>query len=132
MCTHHVQQGERGAEVIGVVLNRLSNGFSNGLEARKMNNAIDMVGIKDTIEFRAIIDIGFVKRPAFGILLAHNGFNTVDDFFRRVGKIVNDNRFVAAIEQLNHRMAANESGASGNEDAGVFWIFLLAHTRPLL
>ena len=97
-----------------------------------MNNAVDMVRIKDTIELRAIIDIGFVKRQALGILLAHNGFNTVDDFFRRVGKIVNDNRFVAAIEQLNHRMAANESGTSGNEDAGVFRIFLLAHTRLLL
>ena len=81
MCTHHVQQGERGAEVIGVVLNRFSNGFSNGLEARKMNNAVDMVRIKDTIELRAIVDVGFVKCQALGILLAHNGFNAVDDFF---------------------------------------------------
>ena len=97
-----------------------------------MNNAVDMVRIKDTIELRAIVDIGFVKRQTRGVLLAHNGFNAVDDFFRRVGKIVNDDCFVAAIKQLNHRMAANESGASGNENAGVFWIFLLAHTRPLL
>ena len=81
VCAHHVQQGERGAEVIGVVLNRLSNGFSNGLEARKMNNAVDMVRIKDTIELRAIVDIGFVKRQTRGVLLAHNGFNAVDDFF---------------------------------------------------
>ena len=84
------------------------------------------------VKVRAIVDIDLVEREAFGVFLAHDGLDAVDNFFRRIGKIVNDDCLIALIEQFNYGMAANKTGASGDKYAGVFGVLLLAHEYPFL
>ena len=45
-------------------------------------------------------------------------------------KVVDDDDLVAVLKELDHRVAADEAGAAGDEHAGVLGVFCFAHGFP--
>ena len=119
MVAHDVEQHERVLDVVVVVLDGLVDRFVDGLEAGEVDHAIDMVGVEDLVHGLAVQDVCLIEGEVLGGLVAHDGLDAVDGDSARVGKIVNDDNLVAALEELDDGVGADESGATGDEDADV-------------
>ena len=130
MLAHDVHEGERVAEVVCVVLDRLDHGLADGLEAGEVDHTVDGVRVKDALEGDAVVDVGAVEGEALGGVLAHDGVDAVEDLLGRVGEVVDDDDLITVLEELDDGVGADEAGAAGDEDAGVLGVFLLAHWVP--
>ncbi len=130
MVAHDVHQRERVAQVVGVVLDGLLHRLAHGLEAGKVNHAVDLVVGEDLLQGLTVVDVGPIKGQVLGAIFAHDGVDAVDDLLRRVGEVVHDDGVVACIEQLDHGVAANEPGTAGDEDGRILRKLLLTHAIP--
>ncbi len=129
---HDVNERERVANVVGVVLDGLGDGLADGLEARKVNHAARVVLVEDLGERRAVVDVGLVEGEIGGRVVADDGLDAVKDLGRGVGEVVDNNDLVAAREKFDDGVAADEPGTAGNEHAGVLGRDLLAHGSPFI
>ncbi len=130
MLAHDVHEGERVAEVVGVVLDRLGDGLAHGLEAGEVDHAVDLVLVEDALERLAVVHVGAVEGEALGGLGSHDGVDAVEHLLGGVGQVVDDDDLIAVLEQLDARVGADEAGAAGDEDARVLGGDLLAHEIP--
>ncbi len=129
---HHVDEGQRIAEVVRVVLDRLRDRLSDCLEACEVDDTVDIVLVEDLVHRLAVIHIGTIEREVLCLLFADDRIDAVDDLLRGIGQIVHNNDLVAAVQELDDRVAADESCTAGDEDAGILRILLLAHARLLV
>ena len=129
---HDVDERERVADVVGVVLDRLGDGLAHGLVAGKVDNATRAVLVEDLGERGAVVDVGLVEGEIGGGGLTHDGLDAVADLGRRVGEVVDNDDLVAALEEFDNRVAADEAGTAGHEYAGVLGRDLLAHGSPFV
>ena len=127
---HDVDERERVADVVGVVLDRLGDGLTHGLEAGEVDDAVDRVGVEDLLERGAIIHVRDDELEVLGRFGANDDLDAVLDLRGGVGEVIDDDDLVVLLEQLDHGVAADEASAAGDEHAGVFGIDLLAHGVP--
>lgn len=74
-----------------------------------MNNAVDVwVFLEDIIQSRFVCDVHFVERRS----LAGDELNTVDDFFRGIVEVVDDDNVVARLEKSNDSEGTNVTAAT--------------------
>ena len=129
MLAHDVNERERVADVVGVVLDGLAHGLADGLEASEVDHAIGVVLVKDLGERRAVVDVGLVEGEVCRGVVTNDGLDAVEDLARGVGEVVNHDHLVAAAQKLDDRVASDEAGTSGHEHAGIGRCDLLAHRR---
>ena len=136
MLAHNVAQNERVGDVVVVILERLFDALAHGLEAREMNNAVNIVFGEDalervTIEHVVLVELhalGSTRRSfAVGFRLLHDLSDAINGLLAGIRQVVDNDHAIASLEQLNARMAANKASAAGNQD-----ILNIRHIRPLL
>ena len=132
MVSHDIKKGEGIAQVVCVVLDRLGNGFANGLEAGKVNDKVNGVLIKDAVQCICVVDVCLVERKALSVFFSHYGFDAIDNLCRSIGEVINNNSLVAGIEQFNNGMAANKARATGDKYAGILWNQSVRHINPFV
>ena len=132
MVSHDIKKGEGVTQVVCVVLDRLGNGLTDGLEASKVDDKVNSVLVKDAVQCIFVVDVCLVERKALGVFFSHNGFDAIDNLYRSIGEVVNNDSLVAGIEQLNNGMAANKARAAGNKYAGILWDQSVRHINPFV
>jgi hypothetical protein len=101
----------RFSDGLGGVSPVLSDGSDKcaHLQSSKVNDVVDIwVLLEDFVERSLICDIALVKSRS----LAANELDAVDDFWRGVVKVVDDDDFVVCFEECKGRERANVAGAT--------------------
>ena len=124
---HDVNECEGVAQVVGVVLDGLGDRLAYGLEAGKVDDAVDLVRGEDLLQCVAVVDVGDDELEVCGGLGADDGLDAVLDLCGGVGEVVHDDDLVAVLKQLDAGVAADEAGAAGHEHASVLRGEGLAH-----
>ena len=106
---HDVNEREGVAQVVGVVLDGLGDRLAHGLEAGKVDDAVDLVRGEDLLQRVAVVDVGDDELEVCGGLGADDGLDAVLDLGGGVGEVVHDDDLVAVLEQLDAGVAANEA-----------------------
>ena len=127
MLTHDVDERERVADVVAVVLDGLGHGLAHGLVAGEVDHAVDAVRVEDTGEGLAVVDVGDIEGEVRGRLGADDGLDAIFHLGGGVGEIIDDDDLVSAFKQLDDGVRADEAGAAGDEDAGVLRSEGLSH-----
>ena len=123
MLAHNIAQNERVGDVVVVILERLFDALAHGLEAREMNNAVNIVFGKNALERVAIEHIvlielhtlGSTRRSfAVGFRLLHDLSDAINGLLAGIRQVVDNDHSIASLEQLDARMAANKASAAGD------------------
>ena len=109
---HDLGQHQGGIQVVIIILPRDGHGFAHGLQAREMNDAADLIFRENFAQQRFITDITFVKFQTLSGELLH----TVQALRVGIAQIVNDHHAVTAFQQFHAGMAADITGAAGNQN----------------
>ena len=127
MVAHDVDEHQGVFDVVVVVLDGLAHRLADGLKAGEVDDAVDLMGVEDLVHGLAVEHVGLVEGEVLGSLFAHDGLDAVDGDGAGVGKVIDDDDLVAALEQLNDGVRADKAGATGYEDAGVFGVECFGH-----
>ncbi len=84
-----------------------------------MDHAVDVVVGEDLFEGGAVADVHLVKAQALEGFVAHDLAHAVEHLGVGVGQIVHHDYLVAVLKQVDAGMAADKTGATGDEDASV-------------
>lgn len=106
---HGLEQGNGAADIDAPILERDFTGFADGLEGGKVDDIVD-VGVlgKDLLDGFFVGDVDVVE----GRSLAANRLNAVDNFLRRVVKIVDNDDLVVGLEEGESSEASDVSGST--------------------
>ena len=113
MRPHGFEQHQRAVDVVVVILEGLDAAFAHSLQPRKMDDRIESVLGKDALHCGAVAHVCIVKAEIFARDLA----DAVHRLLAGIAQIVDDGYLVAAVQQGDQRMAADESGAASQENA---------------
>ena len=100
-------QSVRSERVVGIIFERVLNRFRDHDRSREMHDRADLLLVDDTVEEHPLGDRALIERD----VRRH-------DFARAVGQIVDDRDAPPGILQRQHRVAADITGAAGDEDCG--------------
>ena len=108
---HDLAEHQGGIEIVLIIFHRLGNGLADGLEARKVDGAGNLMLCKDFFQQRLVAHIALDELHR----LAGNFGYAVQAFRVGIAEIVNYNRRMACFDQFHTGMAANISGAAGHK-----------------
>src|SRR5438309_6748514 len=100
-------QPQRGERVVGVIFQRVLDRFRNHDRPGEMHDRADPALVDDAVEKHRLGDRALVERHVVG-----------HDLARAVRQIVNHRDAPAGVLQRQHGMAADITGAAGDEDCG--------------
>ena len=113
---HPMGQGEPGQddgaeEVVAVVVQRLGDGFSHGLEACEVDDPVEAVAFEDRLHGVLIGGVGLMElwRPAADLA------DLIHYLSVAVAEIVHQDYFVSCVEEFHCGVAPDVSGPSGDE-----------------
>ena len=106
---HDLEHAQRGVEIVAVVGQRQTDGFTDGLEACKVNNACDGLLSENAAQRLLVADVDVIKRRAF----TRNFFNAIENLRRAVREIVRQHDLNARVQAGDRRMRPNEPGTAG-------------------
>ena len=86
--------------------------LAHGLQARKVDDAVDVVGGKDLGELLLVADIALDKLDG----LARDCLDAVEHDRRGVAQVVKRDGLVPRVLQLDDGVASDEAGSAGNEN----------------
>ena len=129
-------QHQRAGDVVPVVLQRLLDAFAHGLEAGEVDDGVDVVFLEDALKRLAVEDVVLVERQAVVIGgqagdLAH----AVERHLARIAQVVDHDDAVTLVEQFDAGVAADETGAAGDQNADLIVGLgkaLVGHDDPFL
>ena len=109
--THRLAERDRRAEVVVVVFQRHLHRLAHGLEAREMNDAVDLLLGKNAVESGAVAHVHLIKfqRPARDL------FDPSSRLRAAVDEIVHHDDIHALLKQLHARVAADVAHAAGHQ-----------------
>ncbi len=122
MAARHVAQRQRAGHVVPVVLERLLHAFAHGLEPGEVDDDIHRMTLEHLLQRLGIQDALLVEGQAAALAVglgAGEGAHALERFLAGIAQVVDHHHVVAAVEQLHHRMAADESGATRDQDRGL-------------
>jgi hypothetical protein len=110
---HRLEQRDRAADVVLVVLERLVHRLAHGLEPGKVDDAVDGRARKRACKGLPVADIPLDElRTRTRDLL-----DAVDDDGRRVAEVVEDHGLMPCLLQRNDRMASDETRATRDQNS---------------
>ena len=109
---HRLQQADRALDIVRVILDRLCDGFADGLEPRKMYDGPDFMRRECLAQCCGIPQI----RLDEGDTLASQLADAVDHRRPAVAEVVEDHHLVLRTCQRNRCVAADIPGASGEKN----------------
>lgn len=112
---HDFKKGKSNIEVSAVVKQWLFDRFSHGFKAGEMNNGIKRVVRKKRVELFFVLEVKKMRRN----MRAGDLFDPFQDFLAAISKIVDNGDGIAALDKFDDSVAADVSGAAGNEDVHV-------------
>ena len=109
--THRLAERDRRAEVVVVVFQRHLHRLAHGLEAREMNDAVDLLLGENAVEPGAVAHVHLIKfqRPARDL------FDPSARLCAAVDEIVHHDDIHALLKQLHARVAADVAHAAGHQ-----------------
>ena len=119
MPCHDLAECQRGIQIVLIIFHRLGNGFPHRLEPRKVNGAGNFVLGENFLQKRLVAHVALDERDVFAGDLRH----AAQALGVRIAEIIDHNGRVARLDQLYTGVAADVSGAAG--DQYVHFIFLL-------
>ena len=117
LLARHLQHVEERTEVVGVVLERVGNRFTDGFECSKVDNCIYIIVNKQLAYCRNVAEIHLDKRKLATCDLA----DAVVVGSVAIGKVICDYDIIAALDKFNSNVAADKAGTAGNKH-GLFHI----------
>ena len=91
--SHHITEVDGSADIVLIVLQRLSHGLAYRFQACKMDDRFDLLFLEDLIHRFLVADIRFIECK----VLSCDLFYTVKGFFRCIVKVVRYNNVIACI-----------------------------------
>ena len=110
---HHLEQHQRSCDVVRVVPQRDVCALPNGFQACEMDDSVGPQRREDIGQGVAIGDVDHVQRS----LAACDGVDPSNRFSLRVVQVVDDRNLMTPAEQLDHGMASDVTGSTGDEDS---------------
>ena len=77
-----------------IISYRLSNRFTDSLETRKVNDRVNIVLVKYTVDSFVIKKVGIIELRT----LSGNSLNSVDNTFLTVGKVIENNYITTVVK----------------------------------
>ena len=103
--SHHITEGQRGVEIISIILDRHTGRLSDSLISCKMNHSVNFFLLEKSFQAFAVTNVLLVEfRPSACDLL-----DAVYDHLFGIIEIVSDNNIIACIQKLHHRVASDKS-----------------------
>ena len=112
MLAHDLQNGQRGIQIVAVIEQRLFDGFADGLESGKVDDAGDVVVGKKPVHRGPVAAVCLDEDRA----LAGDALDAVNDLRRTVVQIINNDDILSRVQQGNGGVAADEPGAAGQKN----------------
>ena len=95
MFAHNFENGQCRVQIVAVIEQRLFDRFTNSLEPGKVNHAGDVVVCKKLVHRGLITAVGLNKGQA----LAGDFLNAVNDLWRTVVQIIDDDDILSCVQQ---------------------------------
>ena len=95
MFAHNFENGQCRVQIVAVIEQRLFDRFTNSLEPGKVNHAGDVVVCKKLVHRGLITAVGLNK----GRALAGDFLNAVNDLWRTVVQIIDDDDILSCVQQ---------------------------------
>ena len=111
MGRHRFAEGERGGQVVGVILQRLFHRLAHGLQAGKVHDAVDGVSLKDAVQSGLIPDV----RLVIGQGLSGDLLNSLESLGAAVHEVISHHDLHPLFQKLYAGMAADIAGAASYE-----------------
>ena len=118
----HLAQHQGAGDVVPVVLERLLDAFTDGLEAGEVDDHVYVVLVEDALKGLAVENAGLVEaQPVVrrALVGAGDGAHAVERHLARVAQVVDHHHGVPAVQELDAGVAADEAGAAGDQHADV-------------
>ena len=112
MLCHDLAERQCRVEIVLIILHRLGNGFADGLEAREVDGAGNLMLCKDFFQQRLVTHVALDELHR----LAGNFGYAVQAFRVGIAEIVNYNRRMTRLDQLHTGVAANIARAAGHKN----------------
>ena len=112
MLAHDLQNGQRGVQIVAVIEQRLFDGFADGLESGKVDDAGDVVVGKKPVHRGPVAAVCLDE----GRALAGDALDAVNDLRRTVVQIINNDDILSRVQQGNGGVAADEPGAASQKN----------------
>ncbi|EJX02305.1 hypothetical protein EVA_09588 [gut metagenome] len=113
MLLHALAEHQGAGDIIVVVFQWFMHRFAYRFESGKVDDSINLLFFKDTVDSRLIQQVCLIKNRAS----AGDFFDAVEDLRLGVGEVIDDNNLFAGVDQLNDGVAADKSGSSGDENS---------------
>ena len=112
MISHAFKKHKGVYQIVVVILKRFRHRFAHRLKPREMYDGVDFVLLKDFVHGRAVANVVFIKFYGFSGYL----FHPRKGFFAGIVQIVHNNNVISRLLKGNAGVAADKSGAAGNEN----------------
>ena len=107
---HQLTEDEGAGDVVVVVAERLGDAFADRLEAREMDDRVDLGLGKDLFKTLAVEEVDLVEFE----VLAGDLADAVEGLGLGVDKVVDNDEFLPAFEKLDAGVGADIAGAAGD------------------
>ena len=91
---HNLAKYQCSGKIVVIISYRLSNRFTDSLETRKVNDRVNIVLVKYTVDGFVIKKVGIIKLR----MLSGNSLNSVDNTFLTVGKVIENNYITTVVK----------------------------------
>ena len=112
MFSHDIQECQRTGDIVVIVFPRLVHGFADCLEAREMDDCVRLLRVKYTVQCFPVPDVRFIERN----FLSGNGLDSADDLRACVVQVVQYDRFMPRVLQLDHGMASDKACTTSHQN----------------
>ena len=110
---HHVQNVQRGGQVVGVILDGLGHTFAHGLVGGKLNDAVDVAVFGKDFFYGSLV--GHIRLNKAEIL-AGDLLHTLQSLRAGVVVVIRHNNVVTCGQQFDTGMAADVTGTAANQN----------------
>jgi hypothetical protein len=109
MAFHNFAEIQGPRQIVAIVTQRNRDGFTDCLQTCKMNDGINLMFLKDSIEFILVEQVDLMKSER----LSGDLLYTVQGFCFTVAQVIDDDNLPARIQKFHAGMASDITGASG-------------------
>ena len=121
---------KRAAQVVLVVLDGLVHRLAHRLVRGEVDGTADGLLVENAVEKCPVFHVALVESAN---LLARDALDALEGNLAGVGQVVDHDDVIPGVEQLNAGVAADETGAARDKDAGLLGLrYRISHTCPFL
>ena len=113
---HDFQKGQGAVQIISVILQRLPDTLTHGLETGKVDHGINFVVLEDLLQFHFVSAVDLIE-------CGHSACDLTDPVAyipAGVAEIIHDDGMVACVHQFHNGMAADIAGAASHQNIHIF------------